>query len=77
MLQYIINVLDLTFEDVNNKNFDSKNFNEYCFEDKIPEYVAFCGSIENPDSEENIRLVGELIDIIDAFKSANEYALIK
>lgn len=73
----IINVLDLRFEDVNKNDFNPKNLNEYCFDDEIPEYAAFCGNTGNPESEESIRLVGELIEIIDAFKSANENALIK
>lgn len=76
-LKSIIDALDLKFEDVSNINFDPKSINEYSFDDEIPEYVAFSGSVENHDTEESLRLVGELIDIIDVFKSANEHALIK
>jgi len=76
-LNSIVELLDLSIDDVNKESYQPERLNQFSLDPDVPDYIACCGNIDNPADRNTISLVGELIDIIDVFKRANSFSLSK
>lgn len=70
-LENIANVLDLTIEELSNKDFQIKKdiFNDI---NNKKSAIAFCADLKNVEKNEKLNALFEIINIIDTVKTANE-----